>query len=174
MTKKGTTNRRKGHVAERYYMNFFKALGFESCSTARFSSRKHDNAKIDLVDIPFNIQIKSGVQKNMNPGKELFMMESSIKAMFSSGDEVFSKPLLLFHYKQNVPGKRRTEEMEMVYMSFKQYKAFSKLSPEFSFDFYKEYSIDTSSDFKIIVGMSVEHFKQEIILKLYGTNNKKQ
>ena len=59
---KGSTNKRKGHNAERYYCNLFKELGFEFCTTARLASRLYDNAKIDLVNLPYNLQIKAGVQ----------------------------------------------------------------------------------------------------------------
>jgi len=99
----GATNKRKGSTAERYYAKFFRELGFDFCETSRFVSKKHDNAKIDLLYIPFNVQIKAGIQKNMSPGKELFMMSTSISAMFPPEDEVFKKPCILFHYKQGNP-----------------------------------------------------------------------
>jgi hypothetical protein len=165
----GATNKRKGSTAERYYAKFFRDLGFSFCETSRFVSKKHDNAKIDLMYIPFNLQIKAGVQKNMNPGKELFMMASSIASMFPHEDEVHRKPCLLIHYKQGTPGVRRTPDMEVVYMSMIQFDVFRNLNRELKYDYLKEYKFDLQSEYKSIVGMTLEHFKNEVILKQYVT-----
>lgn len=165
----GATNKRKGSTAERYYAKFFRDLGFTFCETSRFVSKKHDNAKIDLMYIPFNLQIKAGVQKNMNPGKELFMMASSISSMFPLEDEVHRKPCLLIHYKQGTPGVRRTPDMEVVYMSMIQFDVFRNRSRELKYDYLKEYKFDLQSEYKSIVGMTLEHFKNEVILKQYVT-----
>jgi hypothetical protein len=159
----GAKNKRKGSVAERYYAKFFRDLGFSFCETSRFVSKKHDNAKIDLMYVPFNIQIKAGIQKNMNPGKELFMMASDISAMFPPGDQVFNNPCLLIHYKQGVPGKKRTAEMEILYMSLAQFEKFKEISPDINYSFEKEFKFELNSEFKTIVGMTVEHFTNQII-----------
>jgi hypothetical protein len=119
--------------------------------------------------IPFNLQIKAGVQKNMNPGKELFMMASSIASMFPHEDEVHRKPCLLIHYKQGTPGVRRTPDMEVVYMSMIQFDVFRNLNRELKYDYLKEYKFDLQSEYKSIVGMTLEHFKNEVILKQYVT-----
>jgi len=165
----GATNKRKGSTAERYYAKFFRELGFTFCETSRFVSKKHDNAKIDLMYIPFNLQIKAGVQQNMNPGKELFMMATSIAGMFPLEDEVHKKPCLLIHYKQGKPGARRTPEMEMVYMSMIQFLAFKEKSEDLTALSLKEFKFDLNSEFKTIVGMTLDHFKSEVILKQYVT-----
>lgn len=165
----GATNKRKGSTAERYYAKFFRDLGFTFCETSRFVSKKHDNAKIDLMYIPFNLQIKAGVQKNMNPGKELFMMASSITSMFPLEDEVHKKPCLLIHYKQGTPGVRRTPDMEVVYMSRMQFELFQSVNASLTYSYSKEYKFDLDSNYKHIVGMTLEHFKNEVILKQYVT-----
>lgn len=170
----GKTNKRKGSNAERYYAKFFRELGHEFCGTSRAVSKKHDNAKIDLMYVPFNIQIKAGKQKGMNPGKELFNMFSHIQSMFPKEDEVFKKPLLLFHYKERPIGTRnRTPDLEMVYMSQQQFEIFQKLNPNFRYDYIKTFKFELQSEFKTIVGMTLETFKNEIILKHYcnGTDN---
>ena len=165
----GATNKRKGSTAERYYAKFFRELGFTFCETSRFGSKKHDNAKIDLLYIPFNVQIKAGIQKNMNPGKELFMMSTSISAMFPPEDEVFKRPCILFHYKQGKPGAKRTPEMEMVYMSMIQFYLFRAKSPNLEYLMLKDFKFDLQSEFKTIVGMTLDHFKSEVILKQHAT-----
>lgn len=164
----GQTNKRKGSVAERYYRTQFKQMGFSFCQTSRFASKLHDNAKIDLINIPFNLQIKAGIQSGLNPGKELFMVESSINAMFPPGHEVFKNPLLLVHYKQGAMGKKRIPEDEMLYMSLKQFEKFRALEPELKFTYSKDFKFDLSSEFKSIVGMTFESFKNLIILKHYS------
>lgn len=165
----GATNKRKGSTAERYYAKFFRELGFTFCETSRFVSKKHDNAKIDLMYIPFNLQIKAGIQKNMNPGKELFMMASSVASMFPLEDEVHKKPCLLIHYKQGTPGAKRTPDMEMVYMSMIQFDVFRSKNVNLKYGYLKEYKFDLQSEYKTIVGMPLEHFKSEVILKQYVT-----
>jgi hypothetical protein len=165
----GATNKRKGSSAERYYAKFFRELGFNFCETARFGSKKHDNAKIDLLYIPFNVQIKAGIQKNMNPGKELFMMSTCIAAMFPPEDEVSKRPCILFHYKQGKPGAKRTPDMEMVYMSMIQFDLFKSLSPELEYSFMKDFKFDLQSEFKTVVGMTLDHFKEQVIIKQYVT-----
>ena len=164
----GATNKRKGSTAERFYAKFFRDLGFEFCETSRFVSKKHDNAKIDLMYVPFNVQVKAGVQSNMNPGKELFLMATCISTMFPIEDEVHKKPHLLFHYKQGVRGKKRASEDEMVYMSLIQFDVFnSKPGTKLEYSYLKEYKFDLQSEFKCIVGMTLEVFTREVILKQY-------
>ena len=163
----GATNKRKGSTAERHYAKFFRELGFTFCETSRFVSKKHDNAKIDLMYIPFNLQIKAGIQKNMNPGKELFMMASSIANMFPQEEDVHNKPCLLIHYKQGTPGVKRTLDMEMVYMSITQFDSFKNKSSKLEYSMLKEFKFDLQSEFKTVVGMTLDHFKEEVILKQY-------
>lgn len=167
----GATNKRKGSTAERYYANFFKGIGYSHCVTSRFGSKKHDNAKIDLIYVPFNIQIKAGIQRNMNPGKELFMMATSIVSMFPPEDEVHKKPCVLFHYKQGNVGVKRTPEMEMVYMSIIQFDIFRNKTEgkNLEYSYIKDFKFDLNSEFKTIVGMTFEYFKDEVILKQYVT-----
>lgn len=170
---RGATNKRKGSNAERYYAQIFRDLGFDFCETSRFVSKKHDNAKIDLMYVPFNIQIKAGSQKNMNPGKELFLMESSINSMFPPEDEVFTKPCLLFHYKQGIRGKKRTEQDEIVYMSENQFNLFKQQIKDLKHIDKKSFKFDLNSQFKHIVWMTFEYFNKNIIKTLYnGRNNK--
>ena len=66
---KGKTNRRKGHNAERHYASFFKELGYEFCKTSRQASRLHDDCGIDLMYLPFLVQIKAGKQKGLKEQK---------------------------------------------------------------------------------------------------------
>lgn len=169
----GAKNRVYGHNAERYYVHVFKELGFSFCITARLGSRLHDNAKIDLINLPFNLQIKAGVQSGLNPGKELFSMESAIKAFFPPDDNIHQKPCFLVHKKPIGPGRKGTPVHEIVYMSNKQYQEYLKIVPNIELVFEKVFKFELNSEFKHIVGMTFEVFKENIIRKIIinGTNN---
>lgn len=164
----GKTNRRIGHEAERYYVNRFKELGFSFCVTARLGSRLYDNAKIDLINLPFNIQVKAGVQKSMNPGRELFSMSNMIVALFPPEDDVHTKPKLLIHKKPIGKGNKSTDDHEIVYMSLRQFKVYKEDIPELKFLFKKSYKFELQSEFKDVVAMTFKTFESQIIKKLYN------
>lgn len=163
----GKTNRRKGHNAERIYAIRFREMDFKFCETSRFVSKKHDNAKIDLMYIPFNIQLKAGKQSGLNAGKELLMMKSAIEVMFPPEDEVFKKPKLLIHYKEVGRGHTRLPEHEIVYMSLQQFDIFQTMNPSLKYDSLKTFKFEMECEFKHIVNMTFEYFKNEVILKHY-------
>lgn len=167
MSKKqtGYTNRRKGHNAERYYAKLFKDLGFEFCVTARLGSRLYDNAKIDLINLPFNVQIKAGMQKSMNAGKELFNMKNMIIALFPPEDDVHKKPCFLIHKKDIGRGNERRPEHELVYMSRKQFEVYQVKDENLKPHLSKEFKYDLDSEFKSMVAITFETFKNKILIK---------
>ena len=118
----GKTNKTKGSNAERYYAEEFRKLGFKHCVTSRFGSRISDNAKIDLINIPFNVQIKAGHQRGMKPSKVLKDMEEEIEKYFPKGSDVYDKLSLVIHKQAVGKGKKRTEHDEIVHMSFETFK----------------------------------------------------
>ena len=59
-------NRDKGHRYERWWANIFKDLGWEKCITARQGSRIMDDSGIDLINIPYNMQLKYGYPRGIN------------------------------------------------------------------------------------------------------------
>ena len=52
----GKTSRRKGHDYERAIRKEFRQLGWKYCETSRYASKAIDDAKIDLVKLPFNYE----------------------------------------------------------------------------------------------------------------------
>ena len=114
----GRINKVNGSNAERYYAKAFRELGFDKCATARYGSRLHDDAKIDLINLPFNIQIKAGKQKNMNPSKVLTEMEESIKEKFPEYAIEHKLPNIMIHKKAPGRGVKATKNDELVIMSF--------------------------------------------------------
>lgn len=161
----GKTNKTKGSNAERLYAQIFRELGYTFCKTSREGSKLYDNAKIDLIFIPYNIQIKAGKQKNMNPGKELLSLKAAIGEFFPPEHEVHTNPIILIHHEEVGRGKRRLPEHQKVYMSLTQYECLKGKCSELLYDSLKELKFETTSEFKTIVCMTFEHFKEQIILK---------
>lgn len=111
-------NKRKGSNAEREYARRFREAGFENCITSRLGSRLYDNSGIDLMNIPFNVQIKAGIQRGINYSKELQYVKDQISHNFDLSDEVNNKPILLIHKKPKLEGKRNRGEFdELIIMS---------------------------------------------------------
>ena len=122
----GANNKRKGSNAERYYVNLFKEMGYDKCVTARYGSRIHDDAGIDLINIPFNIQIKAGKQKGLNPVSTLMDIKGRIERMFPKENREHDYPTILIHKKEVGKGKKRTEFDEVVIMTFSYFKKLIK------------------------------------------------
>ena len=113
----GKTNRRKGHDAERIYRNMFCELGFSHCQTARYGSRLHDDSKIDLINLPLNVQVKAGYQKGLNHSKVLREMQDAIIKNFPEDKPEHTNPSIIIHKKDVGRGKRRTDFDELVTMT---------------------------------------------------------
>lgn len=118
----GSTNRKKGHDAERYYARAFKALGFSHCVTSRYGSRIHDDAGIDLIHLPMNVQIKAGKQKGMNASKVLSYLKERTKLLFPNTAREQGLPAILIHRKEVGRGRKRDEFDDLVTMSFEDFK----------------------------------------------------
>lgn len=107
-----TNNKRKGSNAEREYAKLFRDLGFKRCITSREGSKLYDNSGIDLLYIPFNIQIKAGVQRGINYSKELKYVRDQITTNFDANEDVHVKPILLIHRKPKLEDKRNRGEYD--------------------------------------------------------------
>lgn len=55
----GKRARTKGHNFERTTVNWLRKLGFTEAITTRLGSRLMDAAKIDVCNVPFNVQCKA-------------------------------------------------------------------------------------------------------------------
>lgn len=63
--KQAITSRTKGHNLERFVVNMFRKIGFTSAHTSRYASTLLDDNKVDVANIPLNIQCKN-VKANIN------------------------------------------------------------------------------------------------------------
>ena len=125
---KGSTNRRKGHDAERLYVQKFKDLGYDKCVTARFGSKLHDDCGVDLLNLPFNVQIKAGVQKGISYSQTIAYTKDLTAKKLSEEDA--AKPVILIHKKPFDKGPSKDNETkELVIMTWNDFsKIISKCS----------------------------------------------
>lgn len=118
----GKNNKRKGSNAERHYKNEFISLGYLHCKTSRLASKLLDNSKVDLAFIPFCVQVKAGLQKAMKPVEELRKMEEALLENFPKEDPLHTYPKIVIHRKLADPGVKRDKFMEIVTMTFEDFK----------------------------------------------------
>ena len=113
----GHINRKKGHNAERHYAKWFKQLGYEFCKTARYGSRLYDDCGIDLINIPFLVQVKAGKQKNLNIISELKNIETKVAENFPEDAKEQELPKMVIHRKDVGRGRKRTSYDDVVTMT---------------------------------------------------------
>jgi hypothetical protein len=117
----GKTNKRKGSDAERHFAKIFRELGFTHCKTSRMGSKLHDDAGIDLIFVPLNVQIKAGKQVGLNASRELEYIQNRMIELFPPTSIEHSLPKILIHKKEVGQGKKRGEFDDIVAMSFKDF-----------------------------------------------------
>lgn len=130
MTKKnyGKRNKRKGSDAERLYAKKFREeLGFKHCKTSRLGSKLHDDAGIDLIFLPFNVQIKAGYDSGLNYSRELQYIEDKMGELFPPSSIEHNLPKILIHRKNKEKGRRaRIDYDDIVCMTFEDFKKIIK------------------------------------------------
>jgi hypothetical protein len=88
--------RKKGHNYELLIIKELKQMGFDSAKSSRLASKLLDNCKVDIADIPFYIQCKSGYKtKNFNVSKEFNDIDTNLVKNKIHRDY----PKLFFHKK---------------------------------------------------------------------------
>lgn len=91
----GKRARRKGHNYERTVVKYFKDLGFEQAKTSRLGSRILDSAKVDICDIPFNVQCKA-VESHIDYYKLTDEIQSELHKLLPQREDY---PIIIFHKK---------------------------------------------------------------------------
>lgn len=123
----GKTNKRKGSNAEREYAEKFRQLGFENCKTARQGAKMLDDCGIDLIFIPFNVQIKAGLQQGLRPHKVLEYMKNRITEVLPKYSIEHNLPKILIHKRQVGQGNKRDEFSDIVSMTFEDFSKIIKM-----------------------------------------------
>lgn len=160
----GKINSILGSETERYYAEFFRNIGYEDCNLSSIEDKKLDNAKIDLTNLPFNLQIKAGKHKNLSPGKELLIMKGAINSMLSSTSNIKNLPNFLLHSYSPEDGIKT----EFIYMTLQTFENFKIQNPNLVYEKKKEFKFDIQEEFKVIVGVSFEYFITDILNKKYS------
>lgn len=124
---RGKTNKRKGSNAEREYAEKFRQLGFENCKTARQGAKILDDCGIDLIFIPFNVQIKAGLQQGLRPNKVLEYMKNRITEVLPKYSVEHNLPKILIHKRQVGQGNKRDEFSDIVSMTFEDFSKIIKM-----------------------------------------------
>ena len=117
----GKRNRNKGNDAERLYAKLFREFGFDKCITSREGSRLYDSCKIDLMFLPFLVQVKAGRQSTLSATKVFQEMREEIKKAFPETAPEQTLPKLLIHHREKSSGKFRDEYDQLVILSFKDF-----------------------------------------------------
>lgn len=103
-------NRNKGQRLERYFAKLFReVLGFTKCLTSRQASRILDNSKVDLANIPYNVQIKN-VKAAIKYEDVFDDMNKSLKDNFMKGDQQITYPKIIFHRR----GRKKTQKFAIM------------------------------------------------------------
>lgn len=91
----GKKARRKGHNYERTIVKFFKDLGYTDAKTSRLGSRLLDSAKVDICDIPYNVQCKA-VEANIDYCKLTDEITREVNKLVPTRKDL---PIMIFHKK---------------------------------------------------------------------------
>jgi hypothetical protein len=109
----------KGHNLERAIINDLKKIGYDWAKSSRISSRRLDNCKIDINDIPLNIQAKA---TQMRPNYQQLYEECIplIDKEYPPKDakELKKKPYIVVHKdttRRAGKGKPHVQTMTMSY-----------------------------------------------------------
>lgn len=152
-------NRRKGHQAERYYAKVFRKLGFTFCKTARLASRMLDNCKIDLAFLPFNVQVKGGEHKGLNPSKILTNMRILLREKFPPYEAIHQYPNFVFHRKSIYS---KSNDDDRVYMRKALFDLYRVKQPDLEALEYKT-SKSIKSEFTELAVIDFKSFKDYIV-----------
>ena len=163
------------NIYEQLYINFINILsvidknntiqtlnptGASRINNSISNLMDYDDSKIDLMNLPINVQVKAGFQRNMNPAKVLLEMEEAISKSKLPKKEKNKVSVLIF-IKQVGPGNKRKIEDELVYMWSNVFDYFRN-----EFPYLYSHKIAEYKKTKIAIGIPFYHFKQ-IILKFY-------
>lgn len=110
--------RSKGHSAERFYALIFKEIGYSKCITSRMGGKIYDDSGVDLINIPYKVQIKAGNQKNLNPFDVLLYIDNKVKENFVDPQLYVLPSILIYRPKAYSKDLR----LDIVYMTQKDFE----------------------------------------------------
>lgn len=105
----GNKNKRKGSNLELLVTNRLKEI-FPHAKTARQASREMDDCGVDIVNIPFLIQCKSGYSKKILRYEDLFYYTND---KLKERPFISKFPFVLIHKKDGIKGKKQPELLQV-------------------------------------------------------------
>jgi len=91
-------NRTKGHNLERLVAGVFRNIGHPFAKTSRAESRVLDNCKVDIANIPFNIQCKAGYLNNRPKYEKLHEeIKEQLSLNYPKDNPLHYRPIVLIH-----------------------------------------------------------------------------
>lgn len=160
MVTDGKENQLKGLKGEEFYKNYFIKLGYKDCQIAEKKSL-YDSIGIDLINIPYLIQIKTGVQKNMNPGKVLTLMSAQIHTNVPKTHKICTENYNLFviHHKDN------DFNNDIIYMTLDTLELYISKYGHIDYKSINTRNIKSISEFNNIVGINMTEFHNKVLKK---------
>jgi 16S rRNA G966 N2-methylase RsmD len=111
--------RAKGHALERSDAKYIREnTAFVNVKTARYASKLHDDAKIDLVYIPYAWQCKAGYNRGINYEKLIAEMETAQKQKLGE-----LLPIII-HHKKTRKNNKKQEDENMIIMKKEVFETF--------------------------------------------------
>lgn len=132
MATKRINSKKKGSRAEQEIAKVFRDIGYSHCMTSRAGSKIHDDAGNDLIHVPYNVQIKAGKQRAMNPTRVLMDMEIARDKFLPPNDPAHEQLDVLI-WKRDLPSgrpRRRLPADTLVIMTMDDWLQMAKALPK--------------------------------------------
>lgn len=113
----GNTNKNKGSAAERKFRLKFEELGWKFCKTSRQANRLADDCGVDLVGLPFNVQVKAGHQEGMSPQSVLQYIDDRLPEAFAPHEAIHTLTNVLIFETVCGRGKKRRDVDTLVFIA---------------------------------------------------------
>ena len=120
-------NRDFGARVERTYRTKFIDLGFSFCKTTRQASRLLDDCKVDLMNLPINVQVKGGKSYDTMNASEILSEMSEALVQNYPPDHQYHKQLGVIIHHRRARGRRKDYDT-LVYMTLDDFKHLAKPS----------------------------------------------
>ncbi len=157
----GKENQLKGLKGEEFYVDCFKNIGYETCKRAEKGSL-YDAIGIDLINIPYLIQIKTGIQKNMNPGKILTLLYAQLNNNIDKNHTILKENFNLF-----VIHHREVNDLsnDIIYMSLDTYHYYLTKYTNIEIEYSNIRDSKLQSEFNKIIGINMNEFYNKVLKK---------
>lgn len=107
-------NKSLGFSIEKLYETLFQKLGFADCISTRDNFQHLDACKVDLINLPVLVQIKAGVQSDLDERAILKSMEIKLKKAFPHSDPIHLMPKMILHHRHKEKGMKKRGKFDSI------------------------------------------------------------